>query len=62
MRKFLFVSATTIIMLAFVFACQREFSSAGNGKEIIVIADSADYVFLKDELRRAFNREIPTPL
>jgi hypothetical protein len=59
MRKFLLVFAAATAV--FVFSCQRDVRSRDNEKEIIVIADSTDYAFLKDELRRAFEREIPTP-
>lgn len=61
MWKFLLAGAATITTLAFLISCQREVPSSGNEKEIIVIADSTDYDFLKGELSRAFEREIPTP-
>jgi hypothetical protein len=61
MWKFLLGIAAALTTLAFLFSCRREVPSAGNEKEIIVIADSADYDFLKGELRRAFEREISTP-
>ncbi|MCI0697456.1 DUF4837 family protein [candidate division KSB1 bacterium] len=61
MWKFFLVIAATTATLALTISCQRDVPSGGNEKEIIVIADSADYVFLKGELSRAFEREIPTP-
>jgi hypothetical protein len=61
MWKFLLIIAAAITTLAFLISCQREAPSSGNEKEIIVIADSADYDFLKGELSRALEREIPTP-
>jgi hypothetical protein len=61
MWKILCIIAATIVTLAFSIFCQREVPSVGNENEIIVIADSTDYVFLKDELCRTLEREIPTP-
>lgn len=61
MWKFLLGIAAAITTLAFLISCRREVPSAGNENEIIVIADSADYDFLQDELSRAFEREISTP-
>ncbi len=61
MWKFFLVSAAATAAMALTISCEREVSSRDNEKEIIVIADSADYDFLKDELRHAFEREIPTP-
>ncbi len=61
MRKFFSIIAAAVVTLTFSISCQREVPRSGNEKEIIVIADSADYGFLKDELIRTFEREIATP-
>ena len=58
-KRLLIIFSAALIMCC---ACQRKPpNSTGDEKGIIVIADSSDFVFLREELARTFEREILTP-